>query len=155
MRWSSDNWGRVVTFRNSAIMSWPLRTVNSQPQTRNSELLLSSFDDFIRETLKCNALTSLPTVPPRHCNWARFALKYCRLMSPRFRPYVSLVLFALFTASSLWAQKAQVTPEQKLDAAAEVLQQLDAGAADVEVIVSLVEPAGKPREKDWDSRPKL
>jgi subtilisin family serine protease len=76
-------------------------------------------------------------------------------MSRSFRPCVSLVLFALFTASSLWAQNAQITPEQKLDAAAEVLQQLDAGAADVEVIVSLVEPAGKPVERDWDSRPKV
>src|SRR5688572_20325754 len=75
-------------------------------------------------------------------------------MSPSFRPYVALVFFA-FTAASLWAQEAGITVEQKLNAAGEVLQQLDAGAADVEVIVSLVEPAGKPVERDWDSRPKL
>ncbi len=69
-----------------------------------------------------------------------------------FYPYVSLVLLGLFTVSSL---RAQITPEQKLNAASEVLQQLDAGAADVEVIVSLVEPPGKPVEKEWDSHPKL
>ena len=75
-------------------------------------------------------------------------------MCRSFHPY-ALVWFALFTAPCLWAQDAQITPEQKLNAAAEVLERLNAGAADVEVIVSLVEPAGKPAEKDWDSRPKL
>ena len=76
-------------------------------------------------------------------------------MSPSFRRSAFLIFLALFAASGLWAQDTRLSPEEKLDAAAEVLQQLDAGAADVEVIVSLIEPPGKPMGKDWDSRPKL
>jgi subtilisin family serine protease len=71
------------------------------------------------------------------------------------------VLFAIvgvFASGSLWAQDHDIvapTPEQKLAAAIEVLQQLDAGAVEVEVIVNLVAPAGKPGDGEWDSRPKL
>lgn len=76
-------------------------------------------------------------------------------MRVSFRLLASLISLALFAASGLWAQDTRLSPEEKLDAAAEVLQQLDAGAADVEVIVTLVEPPGKPVGNDWDSRQKL
>jgi len=83
-------------------------------------------------------------------------------MTVRFGPKghwsVLLAIFGLFAGLSLRAQDAEVasaTPEEKLTAAIEVLQQFDAGAAEVEVIVNLVEPAGKPKGKEWDSRPKL
>src|SRR5262245_35198965 len=85
----------------------------------------------------------------------RFALRYRPFMILSFCLSASLIFLALFAASGLRAQVARLSPEEKLDAAAEVLQQLDGGAADVEVIVSLVEPPGKPMGKDWDSRPKL
>ena len=65
-----------------------------------------------------------------------------------------LVLTLAFLATSAFA--ATITPEEKLTGAIDVLQQLDAGAADVEVIVNLDDPAAeKPRDKDWDSRPKV
>ncbi|HTD85620.1 MAG TPA: S8 family serine peptidase, partial [Candidatus Binatia bacterium] len=50
---------------------------------------------------------------------------------------------------------ASLSPEEKLTGAIVVLQRLDADAADVEVIVNLVDPAGKLRDKVWDSRPKV
>ena len=77
-------------------------------------------------------------------------------MSCSVCPYFfSVALFALLSAFSSRAQAAHIDPELKLNAAAEVLQQLDAGAADVEVIISLVEPFGKPGGKDWDSMLKV
>lgn len=83
-------------------------------------------------------------------------------MIVRFGPkrYWSVLLatVGLFAGVGLRAQDAEIasaTPEEKLTAAIEVLQQFDAGAAQVEVIVNLVEPAGKPKGKEWDSRPRL
>jgi subtilisin family serine protease len=62
-------------------------------------------------------------------------------------------ILGLLAASALAATN---SPEKKLTGAIDVLQQLDAGEAAVEVIVNLEEPhAEKPRDKDWDSRPKL
>ena len=71
---------------------------------------------------------------------------------------VLLAFVGLAAATGLWAQDhgtVSASPEQKLTGAIDVLQQLDAGAAEVEVIVNLVEPPGKPKDKDWDSRPKV
>jgi subtilisin family serine protease len=48
-----------------------------------------------------------------------------------------------------------VSTEQKLQAAHEVAGLLDGGAADVEVIVNLSSPAGKPLRGEWDSKPRL
>lgn len=59
-----------------------------------------------------------------------------------------------FTAAAA-EEFAAETPEQKLTAANAVLEQLDAGADPVHVIVNLVPPVGKPRQHEWDSRPKL
>jgi subtilisin family serine protease len=71
---------------------------------------------------------------------------------------VLLAVAGLFASPTLWAQDtdvASVTPEAKLTAAIEVLQQFDAGAPEVEVIVNLADPLRKPRQTEWDSRPKL
>ena len=71
---------------------------------------------------------------------------------------VLLATVGFLANGSLWAQVAEVasaTPEEKLTAAVEVLQQLDAGAAEVDVIVNLVEPPAKPINDEWHSRPKL
>src|SRR5262245_49602386 len=71
---------------------------------------------------------------------------------------VLLAMVGLFTTGGLWAQDteaASTTPEEKLTTAIEVLQQLDAGVPEVDVIVSLVEPPGKPKNDEWSSRAKL
>ena len=71
---------------------------------------------------------------------------------------VLLAAVGLLASGSLWAQGAEVasaTPEEKLTAAIEVLQQLDAGAAEVDVIVNLVQPPAKPKGDEWHSRAKL
>jgi len=52
-------------------------------------------------------------------------------------------------------EDAVATPEQKLTAAHEVLEQLDQGVDEVHVIVSLVPPPGKPRTGEWDQIPRL
>ena len=69
---------------------------------------------------------------------------------------VLLAIVGIFASDRLWAQGiAPSTPEQKLTAAIDVLQQLDAGEDEVEVIVNLAPPAGKPGKGEWDSRPRL
>jgi subtilisin family serine protease len=49
----------------------------------------------------------------------------------------------------------QLSAEAKLQAAHEVAALLDGGAGDVEVIVSLASPAGKPLGRQWDSKVRL
>ena len=48
-----------------------------------------------------------------------------------------------------------LTAEAKLQAAHEVSALLDGGAGEVEVIVVLASPAGKPVREQWDSKPRL
>lgn len=71
---------------------------------------------------------------------------------------VLLAFVGLFAAAGLWAQNQEIasaSAEEKLTGALAVLEQFDAGAAEVEVIVNLIDPPGKPLNKEWDSRPKL
>jgi len=49
----------------------------------------------------------------------------------------------------------QLSAEAKLQAAHEVAALLDGGAGDVEVIVNLASPAGRPAGRQWDSKPRL
>jgi subtilisin family serine protease len=48
-----------------------------------------------------------------------------------------------------------ISAEQKLQAAHEVAGLLDGGAGEVEVIVNLASPPGKPLHGEWDSKPRL
>lgn len=51
---------------------------------------------------------------------------------------------------------AVASTEEKLTQAHEVLEQMDAGAEEVHVIVNLVSPGGRPRNRgEWESRPRL
>lgn len=71
---------------------------------------------------------------------------------------ILLVTAGLLAGDNLWAQEADIasaTPEEKLTAAIEVLQQFDAGSAEVDVIVNLTAPPGRPKDAEWNSRPKL
>jgi subtilisin family serine protease len=49
----------------------------------------------------------------------------------------------------------QLSPEQKLQWAQEATLLLDAGAEEVEVIVNLASPAGKPGRGEWNAKPRL
>jgi subtilisin family serine protease len=49
----------------------------------------------------------------------------------------------------------QLSAEAKLQVAHEVVAILDGGAGEVEVIVNLASPAGKPIRQQWDSKPRL
>jgi len=66
-----------------------------------------------------------------------------------------------FAARAMAAESAeqqsavQLSTEAKLQAAHEVAALLDGGAGEVEVIVNLASPAGKPVRQQWDSKPRL
>jgi subtilisin family serine protease len=49
----------------------------------------------------------------------------------------------------------QLSAEAKLQAAHEVAAMFDGGAGEVEVMVNLASPAGKPVRQQWDSKPRL
>ena len=79
-------------------------------------------------------------------------------LRPNRRWSVLLAFVGLAATTGLWAQNQaalSTSPEEKLTGAIAVLEQLAAGAPDVEVIVNLVDPPGKPRDKEWESRPRL
>ncbi len=66
-----------------------------------------------------------------------------------------LAASAIVTESAEEQSTVQLTAEAKLQAAHEVAAVLDRGAGEVEVIVNLASPAGKPVRQQWDSRPRV